>query len=147
MTRVFTSCALTLAIACCSVVSLSAQVRLSSADSLQLYQIRTLCVLDDVQRPAIDSLFMRCAIECAALDKELSRVSRSAISEEERATAQQDLRNKKKTARENRDFATQFLLTPQQRITYNEKIKPTPPAILHMGMNHDRANCNVCVTK
>jgi hypothetical protein len=83
----------------------------------------------------------------SAIDKELSRVSRSDISEEERSRAQAELRNKKKTARDNRDFAAQFLLTPQQRITYNDKIKPAPPAILHMGMNHDRANCNVCVTK
>jgi|GEM_PF-1111748 len=131
----------------CTTPSLFAQVRLSPTDSLQLYQLRTLCELDEQQSIAIDSLFSRCAVECASLDKELSRVSRSAISDDERAAAQNELRNKKKTARDNRDFAAQFLLTPQQRITYNDKIKPAPPAILHMGMNHDRANCNVCVTK
>jgi hypothetical protein len=58
--------------------------------------------------------------EVRRIDKELSRVSRSAISDDERAAAQNELRNKKKTARDNRDFAAQFLLTPQQRITYND---------------------------
>ncbi|MFN5621245.1 MAG: hypothetical protein ACK478_08075 [Flavobacteriales bacterium] len=147
MKKALASCLLTLMMTCCFAAMLHSQVRLSPADSLQLHQLRTLCALDELQRPAIDSLFTRCAMECTAIDKELSRVSRSAISEEERTAAQSDLRAKKKAARDNRDFAAQFLLTPQQRITYNEKIKPAPPAILHMGMNHDRANCNVCVTK
>lgn len=142
-----TICLLTIALVCGSVSTTNAQVRLSPTDSLQLYQLHTLCALNDMQGSAIDSLFIHCAKECAAIDRELSRVSRSAISEEERTRAQAELRDKKKTARDNRDFAAQFLLTPQQRITYTEKIKPAPPAILHMGMNHDRANCNVCVTK
>jgi hypothetical protein len=147
MGKIKTAFLLTISLVCGLVSTTDAQVRLSPTDSLQLYQLHTLCALNDIQGPAIDSLFNHCAKECAAIDKELSRVSRSAISDDERAAAQNELRNKKKTARDNRDFAAQFLLTPQQRITYNDKIKPAPPAILHMGMNHDRANCNVCVTK
>ena len=48
---------------------------------------------------------------------------------------------------EGRDMAIAFLLDDRQRAIFNEQVKPSKPAVLHMGMNHDRANCNVCVAK
>ena len=112
MGKIKTAFLFTISLVCGLVSTTDAQVRLSPTDSLQLYQLHTLCALNDIQGPAIDSLFNHCAKEFAAIDKELSRVSRSDISEEERSRAQAELRNKKKTARDNRDFAAQFLLTP-----------------------------------
>jgi hypothetical protein len=129
----------------CLSTSLQSQAQLSAMDSTQLAQIKIICALNEQQSPAVDSLFKNCSAACVRIDKEMNRVSRSGVSEEEKSQAQSALRAEKKSLRETRDMAVQFLLTPQQRALYDEKIKPAAPAILHMGMNHDRANCNVCV--
>jgi len=129
----------------CLTASFAAHCQLNAADSTQLSQIKIICTLNAQQTSVMDSLFKTCSADLVQLDKEMSRVSRSSLSEEEKSQTQSALRAEKKTMRESRDMAVQFLLTPQQRTLYNEKIKPAAPAILHMGMNHDRANCNVCV--
>lgn len=129
----------------CMMASVYVQAQLSPADSTQLAQIKTYCSLSNQQATAIDSLFKHCSASCVLIDKETNRISRSSISDEEKSRSQSELRTEKKNLRESRDMAAQFLLTPQQRAIYDEKIKPAAPAILHMGMNHDRANCNVCV--
>jgi len=87
------------------------------------------------------------AIQLKQLDRELSKVSRSSMSDEEKNTRQNEIRKQKKDALENRDMAIGFLLNDEQRKIFIEQVKPSKPAVLHMGMNHDRANCNVCVVK
>ena len=87
------------------------------------------------------------AIQLKQFDKELSKVSRSSISDEEKSSRQNEIRQQKKNTVEERDMAIVFLLDDRQRRIFNEQVKPSKPAVLHMGMNHDRANCTVCVTK
>jgi hypothetical protein len=100
-----------------------------------------------MQTSAVDTLMKSTAIQLKQLDKELSKVSRSSLNDEEKRMRQNEIRKQKKDATEGRDMAIAFLLDDRQRRIFNEQVKPSKPTVLHMGMNHDRANCNVCVIK
>lgn len=51
----------------------------------------------------------------------------------------------RKEAKEKRDLELQATLTPEQTNIYQTQVAPPKPAVLHMGINHDRAKCTVCV--
>lgn len=100
-----------------------------------------------MQIEAVDTLVKSTAIQLKQLDKELNKVSRSSLSDDDKNFKQNEIRKQKKEVIEGRDMAISFLLDERQRSIFNEQVKPSKPAVLHMGMNHDRANCNVCVSK
>ena len=121
--------------------------QMSGSDSLFVEQLRSSCTLSSQQTSAIDTVVKSTAAQLKKLDKELSKVSRSSVSDEEKNTRQNEIRKQKKDALEGRDMAIGFLLDDRQRKIFFDQVKPSKPAVLHMGMNHDRANCNVCVVK
>ena len=127
--------------------AMSGRAQLSVSDSLFMSKLQRTCELNSMQISAVDTLMKSAAIQLKQLDKELSKVSRSSLSDDEKSMRQNEIRNQKKDATEGRDMAITFLLDDRQRRIFNEQIKPSKPAVLHMGMNHDRANCNVCVIK
>jgi len=127
--------------------AMSGRAQLSASDSLFMSKLQRTCELNSMQISAVDTLMKSTAIQLKQLDKELSKVSRSSLSDDEKSMRQNEIRNQKKDATEGRDMAITFLLDDRQRRIFNEQIKPSKPAVLHMGMNHDRANCNVCVIK
>ena len=141
----FGKCLISAIILLCA--SLSSNAQFSSSDSLFIIQLNQSCELNAFQFSAVDTLMKSTAIQLKQFDKELSKVSRSSISDEEKSSRQNEIRKQKKDTVEERDMAIVFLLDDRQRRIFNEQIKPSKPAVLHMGMNHDRANCTVCVTK
>ncbi len=141
----FGKCLISAIILLCA--SLSSNAQFSSSDSLFIIQLNQSCELNAFQFSAVDTLMKSTAIQLKQFDKELSKVSRSSISDEEKSSRQNEIRKQKKDTVEERDMAIVFLLDDRQRRIFNEQVKPSKPAVLHMGMNHDRANCTVCVTK
>ena len=125
--------------------AVSSYAQLSSSDSLFINQLNRTCELNAFQLSAVDTLMKSTAIQLKQLDKEMSKVSRSALTDDEKNTRQNEIRKQKKDALEGRDMAIGFMLDDRQRKIFFEQVKPSKPAVLHMGMNHDRANCNVCV--
>jgi hypothetical protein len=114
-------------------------------DVQYLLQLKEELVLNDIQFNAMDTLFFQTGEQLSAMDKEIQSLSRSNLPEEERMSQIRDLNAKKKTIRESRDLTVELMLTPVQLSIYKEKIKPVKPSVIHMGMNHDRSLCNVCV--
>ena len=141
----FGKCLISAIILLCA--SLSSNAQFSSSDSLFIIQLNRSCELNAFQFSAVDTLMKSTAIQLKQFDKELIKVSRSSISDEEKSSRQNEIRKQKKDTVEERDMAIVFLLDDRQRRIFNEQVKPSKPAVLHMGMNHDRANCTVCVTK
>ncbi len=125
--------------------AVSSYAQLTASDSLFVKQLNSACELNSFQRSAVDTLMQSTTIQLKQLDKEMSKVSRSSISDDEKSSRQNEIRKQKKEAVEGRDMAITFLLDDRQRRIFNDQIKPSKPAVLHMGMNHDRANCNVCI--
>jgi len=101
--------------------------------------------LNNKQFDDADSIVFSASQQITALDKTIQSISRSDMNEDERSSKIRDLNGQKKTIRESRDLSVQLLLNEEQKKIYLEKIKPSKPAVIHMGMNHDRANCNVCI--
>jgi hypothetical protein len=126
---------------------LAAQNTLSSADSTHLAILTTELTLSADQIVQADSILRASSRQLSDCDRELLRVSRSEAAQEEKENQQRELKEKKKSIRENRDLSITLLLTSEQRKIYDEKIKPQKPGVLHMGMNHDRSKCEVCVVK
>ena len=127
--------------------AVSSYAQLTASDSLFINQLNRTCELNAFQVSAVDTLMKSTAIQLKQLDKEMSKVSRSALTDDEKNMRQNEIRKQKKDALEGRDMAIGFLLDDRQRTIFFEQVKPSKPAVLHMGMNHDRANCNVCVVK
>lgn len=129
------------------VVAASCSAQLSAGDSLFISTLSQRCELTVFQSTVADTLIKSTAIQLKQLDKELSKTSRSSLSDDEKNSRRNDILKQKKELLESRDSAISFLLDDRQRKIFLEQVKPSKPAVLHMGMNHDRANCNVCVAK
>lgn len=128
-------------------IACSAQKTLSTADSTYLAILQTELTLTPEQRTQADSLISLSSQKITEYERELLRISRSGIAQEEKDSQQRELREKKKNEKENRDLSIVLLLTSEQRKIYAERIKPSKPGVLHMGITHDRAKCEVCVVK
>ena len=118
--------------------------QLTAQDSSFLSTLHTELSTDHVQKHKIDSVYTDAVIKLHDIDTSIKALEKSDVTEEELNTKVLELNTKKKDIRDMRDMQIQLLLNDAQRKIYLEKIKPTKPAVLHFGMNHDRANCNVC---
>lgn len=96
------------------------------------------------QKSVIDSIYISSCKEVYAIDAQMKSLQTSDLSEEEINIQILNLNQRKKDMREVRDLAIQYVLSPEQKYIYTEKIKPSKPSVLHYGMNHNRADCNVC---
>ncbi len=99
---------------------------------------------DNLQKHKIDSIYTDAVVKLHDIDTSIKAWEKADVTEEELNAKVLELNIKKKDIRDIRDYQIQLQLNESQRKIYLEKIKPTKPAVLHFGMNHDRANCNVC---
>ena len=118
--------------------------QLTAQDSSFLSKLHTELSTDNVQKHKIDSIYSDAVVKLHDIDTSIKAWEKADVTEEELNTKVLELNIKKKDIRDVRDAQIQLLLSDAQRKIYLEKIKPTKPAVLHFGMNHDRANCNVC---
>jgi hypothetical protein len=127
--------------------SAHSQSKLSPADSSHSALLKQELTLSPIQVQQMDSILRSTAEKIITIDKELIQISRSNQSQDEKDKKQADLREQKRNAKESRDLSILLLLTSEQRAIYDTKIKPSKPGVLHMGMNHDRAQCEICIVK
>ena len=118
--------------------------QLTAQDSSFLSKLHTELNTDSLQKHRIDSVYTDAVVKLHDIDTSIKAWEKADVSEEELNSKVLELNTKKKDIRDIRDMQIQLLLNDAQRKIYLEKIKPTKPAVLHFGMNHDRANCNVC---
>jgi hypothetical protein len=118
--------------------------QLTEQDSSFLSKLHTELSTDNLQKHKIDSVYTDAVVKLHDIDTSIKAWEKADVTEEELNTKVLELNIKKKDIRDIRDAQIQLLLNESQRKIYLEKIKPTKPAVLHFGMNHDRANCNVC---
>ncbi|MBL7941237.1 MAG: hypothetical protein JNM00_00625 [Flavobacteriales bacterium] len=102
-------------------------------------------VLDNDQLAKIKAVCFKTADEIMIIDKEIQSIARSEADSLDKANRISAANERKKEFKSKRDDSVRSLLTPEQQVVYDEKIKPATPAVLHFGMSHDRANCVICV--
>jgi hypothetical protein len=117
---------------------------LQAQDSTYLNRFHTELKTSPEQKIKVDSIYVAAATKLSIIDTETAAIQQSDLSEEEINAKVFQANQDKKNIREVRDLEIALLLTPEQRVVYEEKIKIKKPNVLHFGMNHDRANCNVC---
>ena len=118
--------------------------QLTAQDSSFLSKLHTELSTDNLQKHKIDSVYTDAVVKLHDIDTSIKAWEKADVTEEELNAKVLELNIKKKDIRDIRDYQIQLQLNESQRKIYLEKIKPTKPAVLHFGMNHDRANCNVC---
>jgi hypothetical protein len=118
--------------------------QLTAQDSSFLSRLHTELNTDNLQKHKIDSIYTDAGVKLHDIDTSIKAWEKADVTEEELNAKVLELNIKKKDIRDIRDAQIQLQLNESQRKIYLEKIKPTKPAVLHFGMNHDRANCNVC---
>ncbi len=123
----------------------SSAQNIQPTDSLFLDKIRTELQLPSALQDQIDSIYKMPIARLQQIDKEMNRLARTDIPQTEKDARFVELRAEKKALKEDRDLSILRLLTPEQQEIYSTKVVPAKPAVLHMGSNHDRASCTVCV--
>jgi hypothetical protein len=124
-------------------ISTSAQ-SLNPQDSIYLARFHRELITTTDQKPKIDSIYFSYASKIALIESEMKAIQQSSLNEEEINTKVTALNEEKKMQRQLRELDLTAILTDEQKKIFNEKIKPSKPAVLHFGMTHDRMNCGVC---
>ncbi len=104
-------------------------------------------MLTDSQCMAIDSVYFQAQKQIIIIEKEVQKISRSDAFQVAKDEKTKVLINEKKNIKALRDLDIQLALSADQKIIFEEKIKPVKPTVAHFGISHDRASCVVCVPK
>lgn len=118
--------------------------QITEQDQRTLSRIKSELGLSQKQNLSLDSLYAKKQTEIDALDKQIKILQQSAEDGATLSTKVSVLQQKKKDIKNMREIELELILSAAQRLVYQEKIKPQKPQVLHYGMNHDRASCNVC---
>lgn len=117
---------------------------LSAADERKRAAMHELLGLNPLQERVLDTLLTRYGEELLRLDEKLKAAERdTTLSEEDVLLRLNAVTQEKSDVRELRELDIKALLTPNQRVIYEEKIAPSKPAVLHFGV-HNRMDCKVC---
>lgn len=125
-------------------IAATAEGQTSDPDQVLLTNIKSTLSLSPWQLQKADSLFEAVAVQLRTIDKEITRIARSGLPREEADLKLAIANQQKKDLREMRDLEMSMMLEAEQRKVYEEQIRPAKPQVLHFGLAHDRANCNVC---
>lgn len=125
-------------------ISLSLSAQLSEKDKRYLSTVRDTLQLSDVQATQLEKVYLDCQFELDKLQNEVDSLERHEESESLLNLKVNVLNQKKKDTKEQRELDTRGILTVEQKLVYEAKIKPQKPKVLHFGI-HDRAKCNVCI--
>lgn len=120
------------------------QIQLLPQDSSWLNRFHTETATSVNQKQTLDSIYVHYTLKIYQIDSEIKLVQQSDLTEDSLNTKVSNLNDQRKSLKELRELDLTSHLNELQRKIYYEKIKPAKPAVLHFGMNHDRANCNVC---
>ena len=140
-TRSIFNAALPFAVWLISLNTTSAQ--LPQQEEAFLMRADTTLHFSDGQREATRKVYLTHQSELNQLQAELDSLEKFETNESMLQLKMNVINQQKKDVRDQRELEFLALLTEAQRATYEERIKPQKPQVLHFGI-HDRAKCNVC---
>lgn len=118
---------------------------LSAADARKRTSMSELLGLLPVQERLLDTLFAGYAAELRAMDERIKAAERDpSLSEDEVVLRMNVISQERKDLKEVRELDIKAILTPDQRIRYEEKIQPVKPQVLHFGL-HNKMDCKICL--
>jgi phosphopentomutase len=117
--------------------STTAEAWLNSMDSL--------LSLTENQRIALEGIYLKCEVERSSIELSLLELQREPMDPMEWEIKDNALRKKKKDLSKEREEKILAELNTEQQNIYIAKVSPNKPQVLHMGLKHDKINCNICV--
>ena len=127
-------------------VMLAQQVSLSPSTQRWIHKADSILVLDAHQKEQLILIWQQ--YESAQQGLELRKQTNSQNSQlnpEQWEKEDAAISSEKKENKRWREEQIELLLTEPQKIVYQQKIAPNRSPVSHMGVKHDRANCNICV--
>lgn len=121
-----------------STLSLSTQRWVNKADSL--------LQLSNYQKEQVVFIWKSYEDQMAALEIAKQKLAQNnSLSAEQWEMQDAQISAQKKECKRIREEQLDALLDERQRIIYQQQIVPSKSPVGHMGVKHDRANCNICV--
>jgi hypothetical protein len=101
--------------------------------------------LTENQRIAIEGIYLKSEVERSSIELSLLELQREPMDPMEWEIKDNALRKKKKDLSKEREENILAELNTEQQNIYIAKVSPNKPQVLHMGLKHDKINCNICV--
>ncbi|MFM7730457.1 MAG: hypothetical protein ACKO6L_05425 [Flavobacteriales bacterium] len=131
----------------CSLACTLANGQRASVDSVAWQPLKSALQLNDMQWTFVDSMYRSAEASLKNCDREINRIARTEADSTVRSSSIDAIKIKKQSIRDERDASIEWILTQEQRMAFRQYTQPGKPAVVHMGMNHDRASCTVCIPK
>jgi hypothetical protein len=121
--------------------------QINSAESLEqwLNKLDSVLTLTENQRIAIEGIYLKSEVERSSIELSLLELQREPMDPMEWEIKDNALRKKKKDLSKEREEKILAELNTEQQNIYIAKVSPNKPQVLHMGLKHDKINCNICV--
>ncbi len=121
--------------------------QINSAESLEqwLNKLDSVLTLTENQRIALEGIYLKCEVEKSSIELSLLELQREPMDPMEWEIKDNALRKKKKDLSKEREERILAELNTEQQNIYIAKVSPNKPQVLHMGLKHDKINCNICV--
>ncbi len=121
-------------------------VNLSPSTQRWIHKADSILQLDAAQRNQVIQIWMKFENQQQLLDQRKQANSQNAqLQPDQWEKEDAAISAEKKENKRLRDEQLDALLTEEQRIIYQQQIAPNRSPVSHMGVKHDRANCNICV--
>ena len=119
---------------------------LSASTQRWIHKADSVLKLSTYQKDQVAKIWLAYESEILTLEKEkLELAQNQTLSPEQWEMRDSEIGNKKKESKRIREEQLDALWDEKQRIIYQQQIVPSKSPVGHMGIKHDRANCNICV--
>jgi hypothetical protein len=105
----------------------------------------SLLTLTEDQKIKLEGIYLFYEVERSSIELSLAQLQTEPMDPMEWEIKDNSLRIRRKSmSKEREERILQELSTEQQKV-YLERIAPNKPQVLHMGIKHDKINCNICL--
>ncbi len=110
-----------------------------------LSRMDSVLTLTEDQKIKLEGIYLQYEVERSSIELSLMELQREPMDPMEWEIKDNALRKKKKDLSKEREEKILAELNTEQQNIYIAKVSPNKPQVLHMGLKHDKINCNICV--
>lgn len=108
-------------------------------------RLDSLLILTEDQKVKLEGIYLFYELERNSIELSLAELQTEPMDPIEWEIKDNSLRMRRKSMSKEREERILQELSSEQQKVYLERIAPNKPQVLHMGLKHDKINCNICV--
>jgi ABC-type sugar transport system ATPase subunit len=108
-------------------------------------RLDSLLILTEDQKVKLEGIYLFYELERNSIELSLAELQTEPMDPMEWEIKDNSLRMRRKSMSKEREERILQELSSEQQKVYLERIAPNKPQVLHMGLKHDKINCNICV--